>query len=126
MADYHLPTLTRDDSRCFRCGTASGSLNIHHRQYRSGGQDDTAPNLITLCGMGNTSGCHGWVHGHKHAAIERGWAISRHSSADPAALPVWHYRRGWVLLTADWRIINDTTSGGDPDGSGEGAEHADG
>lgn len=40
-------------------------------------------------------------------AKERGWVL--HSSQDPARVPVWLSRHGWVLLTPDggWTATTD-------------------
>ena len=48
--------LKRDDWRCQNCGVMR-RLQIHHKQFRSHGGDDTKENLITLCG-----GCHTQLH----------------------------------------------------------------
>jgi 5-methylcytosine-specific restriction endonuclease McrA len=47
--------LRRDGFKCQCCGTRS-NLEIHHRELRSHGGDDSEQNLITLCAT-----CHGDV-----------------------------------------------------------------
>lgn len=65
--------------------------------------------LILLCGSA-TTGCHGWVETHPAAAHENGWAIRQ--SDDPLQLPVWHWQRGLIFLTADgaWSQRKPTTA----------------
>ena len=49
--------LRRDGWRCQSCGTMS-NLEVHHKEFRSHGGDDSEENFITLC-----SSCHASVHG---------------------------------------------------------------
>ena len=48
--------LDRDGWRCQVCGSRT-NLEVHHRQFRSRGGNDTEENLITMC-----SACHSKVH----------------------------------------------------------------
>ena len=48
--------LHRDGWRCQCCGTRL-NLEVHHKQFRSQGGDDSEQNLITLC-----AACHSLVH----------------------------------------------------------------
>ena len=48
--------LQRDGWRCQGCG-ARFNLEVHHKEFRSLGGDDSEQNLITLC-----SACHGCLH----------------------------------------------------------------
>jgi len=48
--------LRRDGWRCQVCGSRQ-NLQIHHKEFRSQGGDDTKENLITLC-----AGCHEALH----------------------------------------------------------------
>ena len=48
--------LRRDDWRCQNCGSRS-NLEVHHKEFRSQGGDDSEQNLITLC-----AGCHSLLH----------------------------------------------------------------
>lgn len=64
---YDLPSLKL--SRCAVCGR-TWPLNQHHVIRRSDGQvyedgKKLRKPTITLCGSGNTSGCHGKAHGHR-------------------------------------------------------------
>lgn len=56
MAGY---SVSYDPPRCAVCGNVS-PLNAHHVVFRSHGGTDGP--TITLCGNGNTSGCHGLAH----------------------------------------------------------------
>jgi 5-methylcytosine-specific restriction endonuclease McrA len=49
--------LRRDGWRCQACGTRS-NLEVHHKDFRSRGGEDSEQNLITLC-----LSCHSLVHG---------------------------------------------------------------
>jgi len=48
--------LRRDGWTCQHCGTKS-NLEVHHKEFRSQGGDDSEPNLITLC-----FACHSLAH----------------------------------------------------------------
>jgi 5-methylcytosine-specific restriction endonuclease McrA len=48
--------LRRDGWKCQVCGTMS-NLEVHHKEFRSQGGNDSEQNLITLC-----AACHGLVH----------------------------------------------------------------
>jgi 5-methylcytosine-specific restriction endonuclease McrA len=48
--------LRRDGRMCQCCGTRS-NLEVHHKEFRSQGGDDSEENLITLCAR-----CHSLVH----------------------------------------------------------------
>ncbi len=54
--------LRRDGWRCQSCGARS-NLEVHHKEFRSQGGDDSEENLITLC-----AGCHSLVHRLKDRA----------------------------------------------------------
>lgn len=55
----HAPSLIL--TRCPFCGRTA--TNNHHIVPRS--QGGTAGPMISVCGMGNASGCHGLLHQHK-------------------------------------------------------------
>ena len=48
--------LRRDGWKCQCCGSRS-NLEIHHKEFRSQGGNDSEENLITLCGA-----CHSLLH----------------------------------------------------------------
>ena len=48
--------LRRDSWRCQYCGKKS-NLEVHHKEFRSRGGNDSEENMITLC-----EGCHSLVH----------------------------------------------------------------
>lgn len=86
----------RDNNQCFRCGAPA--TNIHHRQRRRVGGHEMS-NLIMLCGMGNTSGCHGYVHKHPRWAMDEGFIVSSYS--DPTTQWVWRWDGARVILHDD-------------------------
>ena len=49
--------LRRDGWRCQSCGSRT-NLEVHHKEFRSHGGDDSEENLITLCVE-----CHSILHG---------------------------------------------------------------
>jgi 5-methylcytosine-specific restriction endonuclease McrA len=50
--------LSRDGWRCQCCG-ARTNLEVHHKQFRSQGGNDSEQNMITVCVECHAS-CHGW------------------------------------------------------------------
>jgi 5-methylcytosine-specific restriction endonuclease McrA len=48
--------LQRDGWRCQGCGARS-NLEVHHKEFRSQGGQDSEENLITLC-----AACHSLIH----------------------------------------------------------------
>lgn len=91
----------RSGGHCEGCGLYART-EAHHRLYRSRGGSSGAANGLMLCGLGNTSGCHGSAH--TRFGEELGWSVK--SGFDPAVVPVrlaaWP---GRVLLTADGRVL---------------------
>ena len=98
----------RDEWRCFRCGTPCDGRrgvdwSVQHRRARGMGgtrrPDTNEPqSLILLCGSA-TTGCHGWVESNRTAALSNGWAVK--SNSNPLQVPVLHWQRGLIFLTAD-------------------------
>lgn len=79
--------------RCYRCGLTA--RDVHHRQRRKVG-GHVLSNMIMLCGWGNTTGCHGWVHAHPNAARDEGFIVS--AWGDPLVESVWRWDGARVLL----------------------------
>jgi len=48
--------LRRDGCRCQSCGSRS-NLEVHHKEFRGHGGDDSEQNLVTLCAV-----CHSLLH----------------------------------------------------------------
>lgn len=73
------PDVIPDDGTCAICGR-HGATNKHHvipkgMGGRSKSIEARIP-LILLCGMGNTSGCHGKFHSNElHIRWHDGWQI---------------------------------------------------
>lgn len=72
--------MRRSRGMCELCGVKQAT-NLHHRKPRSQGGEHTVENLVALCGMGNTSGCHGLAHTHTDRYV-KGWLVKR--GDDPA------------------------------------------
>lgn len=68
--------------------------------------------LVTLCGHGNTSGCHGWKETNAEDAARDGYRILRSSRVDAASVPV-RTRHGWMLATDDggWVAVGEPPGG---------------
>lgn len=98
----------RDRGLCLRCG-ARGT-NVHHRQSKGmGGSNrpwtDRPENLVTICGQGNTSGCHGWVSQSFTEAEQLGWAIRRSASERPSEVPLTDLQGRQFFLTEEGGLI---------------------
>lgn len=96
--------LERDNMGCVRCGTpvdaSPDGYSLQHRVARKmGGTSDyligRPANGATLCGDG-VRGCHGYVEANPVEAERFGYAVQ--SWADPATVPMYTMRDGWVLL----------------------------
>ena len=103
MGGNPIPTVARekvdarDRHRCVRCGMPA--QDKHHRRRRRENHDGKAhspSNLITLCGRGNTSGCHGWVHQHPVEARALGYTLR--PDQDPDVESMQYVRKGRVRL----------------------------
>lgn len=109
MSGLSIPTTSRvivrgrDQQRCVVCGMRG--MNWHHRRTRRVVDEHThCPcNGITLCGQGNVTGDHGWVHGNAFEARPKGLMISRYDSRMPFEIPVLTHD-GWVLLGCNGSI----------------------
>lgn len=83
----------RANGVCEVCGKYAPGAEIHHRMLRGMG-GSKKPNihnvesLIAVCGWGNTSGCHGDIHGNTDYSKAMGWIISRFSPYEPEQVPV--------------------------------------
>lgn len=87
MAENSARLLVRQRSGgiCEVCGAAKAT-NFQHRKNRSQGGEWSASNGLDVCGMGNLSGCHGFIHQNPEAAAAHGWTVR--SGMDPAEVPV--------------------------------------
>lgn len=91
--------LDRAKGRCEGCGRPiPDDVNIHHRQYVSRGGESFPENGLALCGMGNTSGCHGLAHSGA-LGTARGWSV--HSWDNPVEIPVWRFESWWLLTAGE-------------------------
>lgn len=98
--------LQRASHRCESCGEhLTGRLwSLHHRRLSAMGGTraevaHSPTNLVALCGVDNSGGCHGLVHRNVQAAREAGLLVRR--SADPARVPVQLHDGRRVLLRPD-------------------------
>lgn len=109
--DVRALVIGRDQATCQRCGAPGNGL--HHREGRGvGGRgkvDADRTNgpawMVTLCGHGNTSGCHKEIDLDRASAEADGYVIRRNGPVvDASLMPVRTYR-GWRYLTADGRSV---------------------
>ncbi|MFF0864216.1 HNH endonuclease [Nonomuraea sp. NPDC003560] len=98
------------DQVCVRCGlqVPRDEDSIHHRIPRGRGGENTAENLLLLCGSG-TTGCHGWVESHRAEAYNAGYLV--HTGIDPLDVPVLLRGTNWAYPTPDgkWVISGHVT-----------------
>jgi hypothetical protein len=104
-ADVRMIVHARDGGLCVRCGQPASDQD--HRYGRGAGgtkgekseQINQPAWILTLCGSGNTSGCHGWKEANLgDEAARLGYKIKRNGRAfDAEELPVLT-RFGWVLF----------------------------
>lgn len=97
----------RAKGMCEVCGKFAPGADIHHRLAKGMGgtsnKDIHDPsNLIAVCGWGNTSGCHGDIHGNASYAKAMGWIVSKFTPYTPLQIPV----RLWDGM---WWLNNDGT-----------------
>lgn len=92
----------RAGGRCEVCGKYAPGADIHHRLSKGmGGTSNKAihdaSNLLAVCGWGNTSGCHGDIHGNGSFAKAMGHTVSRHTRYSPLQIPVRMFDGMWWL-----------------------------
>ena len=98
----------RDGGRCVRCNAPANNRD-HRRTRGSGGTNvegiNLPSNLLTLCGMGNTSGCHAWKDTHRADALRDGYALPLNGPQVDAQLVPVRTRRGWALFLNDGKRV---------------------
>jgi hypothetical protein len=112
----HLPKETTDFLGSLRfcaiCG-ATWPLNRHHFVWRSWGElyengEKVPKPIITLCGDGNTSGCHGLAHSRQLHFRNNGGVLEHLFTLEPTRyyvaldLPGWSVVPG-LLKAPGWR-----------------------
>lgn len=75
----------RSHGMCEGCGKPGSQ--VHHRRFRGRGGEHNLANLVMLCGVGNTDGCHGRAHGAGNGPAPEGWAISQFDRRGEASIP---------------------------------------
>ena len=82
--------------RYLRAGDWPG-VSHHHRKRRSQTYGDAerhaASNIVTVCGVDNSTGCHGWIHRHPEQARALGYLLKSYDP-EPSTVPVYSVRRG--------------------------------
>jgi hypothetical protein len=101
----------RDKGLCVRCGQPATDQD--HRKGRGAGgtkgEESTRINqpawILTLCGHGNTSGCHGWKESNPDDEAARlGYKIPRNGvNYDAELVPVFT-RFGWVRFDNQGKV----------------------
>lgn len=89
----------RSGGTCECCGDPLSLIfQAHHRKLRSRGGQDSAANLLALCGL-----CHRRIHNRVAWASEHGFIVSAYD--DPATVAVAIGCDSWSLLTPDGRYV---------------------
>ncbi len=96
----------REDGCCGSCGRpveAVGAWVHQHRRARGMGGSKAADtgsvvNGVLQCGTATTF-CNGYTETHPTWALAMGYRVPQ--GADPALIPIWIARAGWVLLEPD-------------------------
>lgn len=95
------------DKACVRCGAVvpRDEDSIHHRIPRGRGGENTAENLLLLCGSG-TTGCHGYVESHRTEAYNHGYLVR--TGFDPLDVPVLLAGKAWAYPSPDGKwVVSD-------------------
>jgi hypothetical protein len=86
-----------------------GRTEYQHRKAKAhcSREELWAPrNGLRVCGMGNTSGCHGFIHQNPNIAVANGWTV-KSGKNDPGLVPVyaWLHSADPVMLDnfGGWR-----------------------
>jgi hypothetical protein len=80
-------------------GVCQGAAtNYQHRRATAHGGPTTASNGIDVCGMGNVSGCHGYLHQNPTEAVAKGWTVKSGQSWQKRAVLLFD---GFVILGDD-------------------------
>jgi hypothetical protein len=102
----------RDGGLCVRCGAPATDLDHVMGRGMGGAHGDRARVingpawLRTLCGRGNTSGCHGWKESNAGGEPERlGYRIRRNALFMDASKVPCLTRWGWVLFTNEGKVL---------------------
>lgn len=97
----------RDEKVCVFDGKPA--TDRHHRRFGMGGSSlpdhHSAQNLVTLCGFGNTSGCHGRAHTDREWALANGYRVPH--GTDPRTVPITHHAWGVCWLLPDGTFTLD-------------------
>lgn len=59
------------------------ATQVHHISGRVGEGCHDDVNLLDVCGQGNVTGCHGYLHQHAEEAYEKGWLKHRNGQVRP-------------------------------------------
>jgi hypothetical protein len=115
----------RDGNRCVRCGAPARDQD--HRQGRGAGgtsgeahQRINRPSaLLTLCGNGNTSGCHRWKETMRVEAELDGYRLPRNGiQYDPETVPVRVGAQWFLFLNTGKRVPTVRPPDGDARNAG--------
>lgn len=103
----------RDEHACVFCGNPASDR--HHRRFKGMGgsslpDTDSPQNIVALCGLGNTSGCHGRAHSEPEWARANGYRVP--NGTDPLTVPITHHAWGVCWLLADGGFTLDPMEAG--------------
>lgn len=103
---------------CDRCAGRLDGWSGHSKHHRDaggmgGGNLDNSPeNVVVLCGSG-TTGCHGYVEGHRDQCGPdgEGWSVTG-TVRGPGDVPVLRHGRHWVIPRSwGWEAVDPPHGG---------------
>ncbi len=90
----------RDGGLCVRCGCPAEDWHHRRSRRRKDAHTHCPCNGILLCGKGNVSGCHGYVHARALVVRPEGLIIPAHMD-EPFAVPFKMRGGQWMLPGCD-------------------------
>lgn len=79
------------------------ATNKQHRLPTGRGGPTVVSNLLDVCGMGNTSGCHGYIHNHPTLSVDNGWTVESGQSWRDKPVMLFD---GFYILGDDGRLYD--------------------
>lgn len=74
-----LQIFDRDGGRCLYCGQRHNffqkTWSLHHRMQRKSGGKNWSWNLVVVCGIDNSEGCHKKIEDNREQSFEDGWLL---------------------------------------------------
>lgn len=71
------------------------ATNFQHRRAQKHAGLWTPSNGLDVCGMGNVSGCHGYIHQNPNVAVVNGWTVKSWDDWRMKSVQLWSGER-WL------------------------------